>query len=204
VFASGNGGTSTVSYPANVRPGILAVGANQSNGQRASFSDHGTALDLVAPGVGTPTTQIGNTYSSPNGTSFASPHVAAVAGLILSINPNLTQLQVANIIESTARKIRTDLYTYSTTAGRPNGTWNNQMGYGLLDAHAAVRGALCGLSTVSVSGTIINRTVYGNTINITGLTIGQSGTVNLVACNNINVNSSITVQSGTFNVIARP
>lgn len=73
-----------------------------------------------------------------NGTSAACPFVAGVAALVLSVNPNLTQKQVKDIIEQTAQKIRPDLYDYNTYATRPNGTWNIQIGYGLVDAYAAV------------------------------------------------------------------
>lgn len=33
-------------------------------------------------------------------------------------------------------------YSYTTVSGRPNGTWNNEMGYGLVDAYAAVQEAI--------------------------------------------------------------
>ena len=71
-----------------------------------------------------------------NGSSSAAPQVAGIAALILSVNPCLTSKQVGDIIEQTARKVGN--YSYVTTTGRPNGTWNSEMGYGLVDAHAAV------------------------------------------------------------------
>ena len=55
---------------------------------------------------------------------------------MLSANPNLTVKQVNEIIESTAQKAGN--YSYSTTPGRPNGSWDTQVGYGLIDAEAAV------------------------------------------------------------------
>ncbi|MDR0567437.1 MAG: S8 family serine peptidase, partial [Prevotellaceae bacterium] len=73
------------------------------------------------------------------GTSCAAPEVSAVAALILSINPTLTQQEVADIIESTARKAGG--YNYQITSGIPNGTWNSQMGHGVLNASAAVQAA---------------------------------------------------------------
>ncbi|GHT22833.1 hypothetical protein FACS189430_05210 [Bacteroidia bacterium] len=79
-----------------------------------------------------------------NGTSAAAPHVAGVAALVLSVNPNLTGTQVRNIIEKSARKLSG--YSYSTTSGHPNGTWNNQVGYGLVDAGAAVAAASLAIS----------------------------------------------------------
>ncbi len=75
------------------------------------------------------------------GTSFAAPLVSGVAALILSVNPKLTAKEVNKIIESTARKVRGDLYKYKNLGFRPNGSWHQMMGYGLLDARAAVRKA---------------------------------------------------------------
>jgi subtilisin family serine protease len=71
------------------------------------------------------------------GTSCAAPEVSAVAALILSVNPSLTQQEVANIIESTAKKAGG--YNYQITSGISNGTWNSQMGHGVLNAYAAVQ-----------------------------------------------------------------
>ena len=67
---------------------------------------------------------------------MAAPHVAGIAALILSVNPCLTLQQVTNIIENTCQKVGG--YNYATIVGRFNGLWNNEMGYGLVDAYAAV------------------------------------------------------------------
>jgi subtilisin family serine protease len=159
VFATGND-NSTVSYPANYTTGILAVGAMSPCGERKNpsscdgenwwGSNFGTQVDVVAPGVLIPTSDrqstngyntssgtAGNYTQTFNGTSSATPHVAGLAALILSVNNCLTVTQVNNIIERTSRKVGG--YSYATTGGRPNGTWMNQMGYGLIDANAAVR-----------------------------------------------------------------
>lgn len=156
VFATGNDNDS-VSYPANSNKDIVAVGAISPCGERKSFqscdneedwgSNYGSQLDVVAPGVMIPTTDLlgaegassGNYRNDYNGTSAACPHVAAIAALILSINPTLTAREVSNIIETTSQKIGG--YHYEINERRPNGKWNNEMGYGLVDAYAAVLAA---------------------------------------------------------------
>lgn len=139
VFASGNNYAPIVGYPANSNSNILAVGAMNSKGFRANFSNYGKELDVVAPGVDILSTIPNNGIDSWNGTSMATPHVAGVAALILSANPNLTGQEVRDIIEKTAQKVRPDLYSYNSDQSHSNGMWNNEMGYGLVDAYAAVR-----------------------------------------------------------------
>lgn len=138
VFATGND-FGAVGYPANSNPDILSVGSITSNGDRSNFSNFGNQLDVVAPGSGILSTITNNGTDTFSGTSMATPHVSGIAALILSENPNLTFQQVNDIIENTAQKIPN--YSYSNTTGRPNGTWNSQVGYGLVDAFAAVQQA---------------------------------------------------------------
>lgn len=143
VFASGNEGMEGVSFPAKCYPDILVVGSIDSNATKASSSNYGSRLDVVAPGVNIMTLgfNANGTYGYPpvSGTSYSAPQVAAIAALMLSVNPNLTNTEVNDIIEQTARKV--GQYSYTTTADRPNGTWNTYMGYGLVDATAAVKAA---------------------------------------------------------------
>ena len=73
-----------------------------------------------------------------NGTSAATPHVAGLAGLIISINPALTNAEVRQIISETTDKINPVGYMYLATAGKPYGTWNDQVGYGRINAERAV------------------------------------------------------------------
>ncbi len=155
VFAAGNENDTNIRYPGSAVPEVLVVGAMSPCGERKNTgscdgetwwgSCYGTQLDIMAPGVKIPTTdrQGSNGYSSNdyygtfNGTSSACPHVAGVAALILSVNPCLTAKQVRDIIEQTAQKVGG--YSYATSTGRPNGTWNNEMGYGLIDSFASVQ-----------------------------------------------------------------
>lgn len=150
VFASGNFGTSApvMDYPSYFNDDILTVGSINSGGVRASNSGYGTKLDVVAPGVNILSTIPGNNTEPDSGTSMASPHVAGICALMLSVNPNLTAKQVRDIIEQTSQKVGT--YSYAANAGRTNGTWNSQTGYGLVDAYAASLVACMGSAPVIV------------------------------------------------------
>ncbi|KAF2514130.1 S8 family serine peptidase [Flavobacterium salilacus subsp. salilacus] len=138
VFAAGNQ-SPAMDYPGTFHDDIVTVGAITSTGSRSGFSGYGTKLDVVAPGSNILSTIPYNGTTPYDGTSMASPHVTGTIALILSVNSCLTAAEVRNILESTSQKVGG--YSYSTTAGRPNGTWNNQMGYGLIDAYAAVLAA---------------------------------------------------------------
>lgn len=134
VFASGNDNGS-VSYPANCRPEIIAVGAIDNTGKRASYSNYGRTLDVVAPGTRILSTIPGNSTAFMSGTSMACPHVAGIAALILERNPGLTHKQVVDIIEKSSKKIGDVGYNTS----KVNGSWNDKYGYGLVNAYNAVR-----------------------------------------------------------------
>ena len=134
VFASGNQQQSSVNYPANCNDTILAVGAIDNTGVRAYFSNYGEKLDLVAPGVDILSTLPNDTVGYKNGTSMACPHVAGVAALILERNSELTVTQVNNIINSNAKKIPGVNFNIT----KPDGLWNEEYGYGLVDAYSSV------------------------------------------------------------------
>ena len=57
--------------------------------------------DLVAPGAFINTTDTNGNYKISSGTSFAAPHVAGTAALILQKNPELTPQEVKSILMTT-------------------------------------------------------------------------------------------------------
>lgn len=101
VAATGNDSTSQPGYPA-AYPEVLAVSAVDQNQRLASFSNYGHYVDVVAPGVSIASTYTDNRYAALSGTSMASPHVAALAAMIRSRNPALTNEEVMQIIRDTA------------------------------------------------------------------------------------------------------
>jgi len=124
VAASGNDNTSRPGYPAAYSE-VFAVGATNNKRERASFSNYGDYIDVVAPGDSIASTYIGGQYASLSGTSMASPHVAALAGLIRTLNPSLTNVQVMEIMRQSA----TDL----GDAGK-----DDYFGYGEIDVYRAL------------------------------------------------------------------
>ena len=137
VCASGNNNP-VVTYPAT-HPYVIAVGATDNTNHRTFFSCYGDELSVVAPGESIYSTTLNNLYDYDNGTSFSAPQVSAIAALILSVNSNYTAQQVRYIIETTAQKVGG--YNYQPDNTHPNGKWNNEMGYGLVDAYNAVKAA---------------------------------------------------------------
>ncbi|MEW5748706.1 MAG: S8 family serine peptidase [Candidatus Thermoplasmatota archaeon] len=124
VAAAGNDGTSVLSYPAAFL-NVIAVGAIDDTERRASFSNFGTELDVVAPGVNIYSTQGGGSYQYLSGTSAAAPHVAAVAALMLTVNPALTPEDVGQIINETANDL--------SIPG-----WDTGTGWGVVSAFGAI------------------------------------------------------------------
>ena len=200
VFCSGNNSSNSVGYPANCNDTILVVGSINESGMRSNFSNYGAELDLVAPGEFIFSTIPNNRVALDSGTSMACPHVAGVAALVLELNPELTVTQVNRIINSNAQKISGVNFNTSKT----DGSWNNEYGYGLVDAYSSV------LNTPSALF-IQNETITGtNTITADYIYVGKNvtdrkeqgdvilgpGNITLKA-KNIEIKNSTTVPIGT-------
>ena len=134
VAAAGNEGHSTIAYPARA-PDVIAVGATTEHGCLANYSNDGSGLTLVAPGGGADPDLPGDpncrpeepsghdvfqmtfTGSSPQrfgfpggyeGTSMASPHVAATAALIIAsgvLGRHPSPAQIVARLRATARPL---------------------------------------------------------------------------------------------------
>ena len=135
--STGNDDHEQVAYPA-AYPGCIAVGATNRSRQRASYSNYGSEIDVVAPGGEGPSDWIYQvTYKTTgfhgsgfdlmgyDGTSMACPHVAGVAALVKSHNPTWTGTEIRAATESTCHDLG------------PAG-WDEETGYGLIDAAAAL------------------------------------------------------------------
>ena len=99
VASAGNAATSTEHWPA-AHPSALAVAALDGS-TRASYSNHGSWVDIAAPGCN-PANDLGAGTRNFCGTSSSAPLVAGVAALALAANPDLDAHDVRDILTSTA------------------------------------------------------------------------------------------------------
>jgi subtilisin-like proprotein convertase family protein/subtilisin family serine protease len=186
--------------------GVLHVAAICSTARRSHYSNYGTGVGICAPssnthkynrmtvpglGITTATGEIAGVTDQFGGTSSATPLVAGIAALVISANPDLSALQVIEILKRTASK---DLDTtgYARTpawpaidpdsswdvspvapfdtgvfrdTGSPDGTWSPWFGHGRVDAREAVERAMSlrrKSSSVIAPSSTPNRTIPDN------------------------------------------
>lgn len=85
IFSAGNENGNFPIYPAAYEPVIAVAATNRSDARSvASGSSYGDWVDISAPGELIYTTENKDSYGSSSGTSFAGPHVAGVAALLVS------------------------------------------------------------------------------------------------------------------------
>lgn len=140
VVAAGNSNSNVSGFQPASCANVIAVGATDNNGARASFSNYGAGVDIAAPGVsilstlnGGAQTQGAETYAFYNGTSMASPHVAGVAALVQSRRAAagqtaFTPAQLESHLKNNAR-------AFPVTPSQP-------IGIGIVNADAAVTAAV--------------------------------------------------------------
>ena len=136
VVAAGNSNIDAASVTPASCNDVIAVGASTRTGARADYSNFGQKVALSAPGssilstLNTGTTTPGAPgYASYSGTSMATPHVAGVVSLMLSLNASMTPAQVLTALKSSARAFPTGTGADCTAA---------LCGAGIVDAAAAL------------------------------------------------------------------
>ncbi len=142
ISAAGNESTDRLVYPADIPEG-MAVLNTTSTGSKSLSSNFGRDKDISAPGSGIYSTESSSdaAYGYKSGTSMSSPVATGVAAMVLYAQPGVSTRQLKNI-----------LY-----AGTGQNGFNNDSGYGGIDAEASVTAAN-GLSAVPPTGVYLNRT----------------------------------------------
>lgn len=115
-------------------PGVIEVASTDDKDQKSTFSNFGKKISVAAPGTAImstlPTYSVSSkkplNYGKLSGTSMASPHVAGLAGLILSQKPSLKPSEVTKIIQSTSKDLG-------------ESGWDKIYGHGRVDALAALK-----------------------------------------------------------------
>ena len=108
----------------------------------ADFSNYGKkSVNFFAPGVQLYSTTPANGYETMDGTSFASPAVSGVAAMLLSYFPNLTPLQVKDILIKSTRKFDSLMVKKSDKTGVVKFSDLSSSG-GLVNAYEAVKLAI--------------------------------------------------------------
>ena len=117
VASVGNGGeNSKVEYPAAFSE-VVGVGSVDEYMNPSVYNAQGKELELLAPGENVPVNSFWGFYTVSGGTSFAAPHVSAVAALLWSQHPEWNSNTIRKVLQESARSISSDRET----------------GYGLLD-----------------------------------------------------------------------
>ena len=161
VVAPAGNSSNVVSRPASCR-GVMGVASVNADGFKASYSNFGSQVQVAT--VGGDTYEIGNwgatvnddglltigndgstTPGSPSyvnvfGTSFSAPLVSGVAGLMLSVNPNLTPAQLIDGVRRSARPHVTSPVVAACANSNPGRCicTTSTCGAGLLDAAQAL------------------------------------------------------------------
>jgi subtilisin family serine protease len=198
VASAGNSGSScsSVKDPIAIYDATFSVGAHNSLGNLALFSSRGPVTvdgsnrrkpDLTAPGVGIRSATVNGGYSTLNGTSMASPHVAGAVALLWSAAPNL--IGQIDLTEQVLFKAAAPAFSSQCDGGGDPVIPNNAFGYGRLDVLAAVQLArqpinltvqVVDLAAAPVAGMAITVTDQLTGYSYTGVT-GEDGAAALPA-----------------------
>jgi hypothetical protein len=186
VAATGNGGSSAVSYPSGM-PNVIGVASTDQNDNLDPSSNTGSAA-VAAPGDGIYATQPGGNYGSISGTSAASAEVAGLAALLVASGKN--NGDASNQIRSAVDPV----------SGRSFGRINVASALGAPAAPLATTAVddtpTPGASPVYVaagSATISGQVTDTSSNPLSGVT---------VACTSVCTGSTTTIANGTYSLAA--
>lgn len=105
VVAAGNSNDDACRYSPAFVPAAITVGATDSTDSRASYSNYGSCLDIVAPGSAIVSASARSDTGSValSGTSMACPHVSGAAALLLETDPTMKSTEILAQMKATAK-----------------------------------------------------------------------------------------------------
>ena len=178
-------------------PSTIAVGSSSNLGIRSSYSELCDELDLSSPSSGgsngtasITTTNIGGYSSSFGGTSAASPNAAGVAGLVLSVVPDLGWEALRQLLMDTATKIDPG---GGEAADYDADGHSLRYGYGRVDAQAALGVEIAFLSVAAATAGCED--LLEVTIQWTGA-VGQ-GSIEVLATSGLEAETFTLPETGT-------
>ena len=140
VASSGNSGLEEAHYPSDYDH-VLSVSAVDRNLRKSYFTTYGKGVDITAPGSAIRVHEIDGEYGNTQGTSFSSPMVAGAAGLVKSLYPEFSGIQVGEVLRVTANDTIYDINSSST--------FRNKLGKGVLDMQKALTSQFPSIRMVS-------------------------------------------------------
>lgn len=155
--SSGNNNWNLPHYPSDYKE-VISVGASTDKNLKASLSNYGNRLDLLAPGQSIMTTIPNGEYGKKSGTSFSAPYVCGTAALLLENNPDLSPSEIKGILQESA-------------VDKGDIAWDLKYGSGILNVNNALN--YSGISSVELTNPINNS--YFNKNNQSNILI--SGTI---------------------------
>lgn len=206
IAAAGNDNVDGAFFPAAFQY-VTSVAATTIADKKASFSNYNYTVDISSPGNNIYSTVSNNTYTTMSGTSMASPIAAGAAGIIKSVFPNYSALQVAEQLRVTCD----DIYSIL-----PNNNYMGQLGKGRINMGNSVTQSMPSVRMEPINFTDGNDDAFvaGDTVKISGdflnylaptancnvvLTAQTNGTsVNIIA-SNFNIGALGTLSSTNNN-----
>ncbi len=153
IASAGNGGTTTLQYPAAFDC-VIGVGSVNSSKTVSSSSRHNSSVFAAAPGEDILSLGTDGGYAEMSGTSMAAPMVTALAAVLKGIDSDMTFEELEECIKSTSKDLGSSGYDY-------------YYGYGLIDAGEAVRYMLSDeyyyISDITNNDGKINYGIWNNT-----------------------------------------
>ena len=192
IASAGNDNTNVgLFYPAKYN-GVISVASTNNVDTRSGFSNYGSWVDIAAPGSLIKSTLPNNTYGYYSGTSMASPLVASLAALMLSVNPTMRRSVVEKGLKETADNI-----------DNANPGYVGLLGAGRINAYKAVKWAETVNSIESGSWDTLSNWTYYTPSQYTNPVIQSGHTITVPGAsyqvkNTMTVNGSLDLSNGSI------